>query len=67
MSASVQKYLKAFFAAALAGLGAAGTAYAQGNGHISGQACIFIATTVVGSLATVWAVPNLAPTTTPTK
>lgn len=62
----MQKYLKAVFAALLAGLGATSTAYAQGGGHIGGQAIIFIATTVLTSLATVWAVPNLVPTSTPT-
>ena len=56
----MQKYLKAIYAAALAGLGAASTAYAQGNGHIGYQAGIAIAAAVLTSLSVVWAVPNQA-------
>jgi len=54
----MQQYLKAIYAAALAGLGAASTAYAQGNGHIGYQAGIAIATAVLTTLGVVWAVPN---------
>jgi len=54
----MQQYLKALYAAALAGLGAASTAYAQGNGHIGYQAGVVIATAVLTSLGVVWAVPN---------
>lgn len=52
-------YLKAFYGAISAGLGATATAYAQGNGHIGWQAVIFIASTVVGSFGAVWGVPNM--------
>lgn len=54
------KYLKAIYGAVLAGLGATGTAYAQGNGHIGIVAAVFIATTVVTAFGVVWGVPNAA-------
>ena len=56
------QYLKAIYAAVLAGLGATGTAYAQGNGHIGFQAGVFIATTTLTALGVVWGVPNRAST-----
>ena len=54
----MQKYLKAIYAAILAGLGATYTAYAQGNGHIGLQAGIAIATATVTAAGVVWGVPN---------
>ena len=57
----MQKYLKAIYAAAMAGLGASAAAYAQGDGHIGYQAGIAIATAVISSLGVVWGVPNAAP------
>jgi hypothetical protein len=54
----MSKYLKALYAALIAGLGAAGTAYAQGHGHIGFQADIAIATTVLTAAAVVWGIPN---------
>lgn len=54
----MMQYLKAIYAAALAGLGAAATAYAQGNGHIGYQAGIAIASATLTALSVVWAVPN---------
>jgi len=54
----MSQYLKAIYAAAIAGLGAASTAYAQGNGHIGYQAGIAIATAVITAAGVVWAVPN---------
>ena len=52
------KYLKAIYGAALAGLGATYTAYAQGNGHIGFVAGIAIATATVTAFGVVWGVPN---------
>lgn len=54
----MSKYLKAIYGAAVAALGAAGTAYAQGNGHIGWQAGLFIATATVSALGIIWGVPN---------
>lgn len=54
----MQKYLKAIYAAALAALGAVGTAYVQGNGHIGWGAGITIGTVALTSLGVVWGVPN---------
>ena len=54
----MQKYLKAIYAAALAGLGATYTAYAQGNGHISWAAGITIAISTITAAGVVWGVPN---------
>ena len=59
------QYLKAIYGAILAGLGATGTAYAQGGGHIGWVAGIFIATAVVTSFGVVWGVPNAAAPKTP--
>jgi len=53
-------YLKAVYAAILAGLGATSTAYAQGDGHIGWAAAIVIATSVVTAFGVVWGVPNAA-------
>ncbi len=53
--------LKAIYGAVLAGLGAAGTAYIQGKGHIGFVAGIFIATTTVTAFGVVWGVPNATP------
>lgn len=54
----MQKYLKAIYAAALAGLGAASSAYAQGHGHIGYQAGVAIASAILLALGVVWGVPN---------
>ena len=54
----MQKYLKAIWGAAIAGLGAASTAYAQGNGHIGWVAAIAIAITTLTALGGVWSVTN---------
>lgn len=54
----MQKYLKALYAATIAGLGAASTALAAGNGHIGWQAGIVIAITAVSALGGVWGVSN---------
>jgi hypothetical protein len=43
----MQKYLKAVYAAVIAGLGATGAALAAGNNHIGWQAGITIAITTV--------------------
>jgi hypothetical protein len=53
----MQQYLKAVFAAALAGLGAAQTAYIS-NGRIGFVEGIAIAIASVSALSVVWAVPN---------
>jgi len=52
------RYLKAVFAAALAGLGATQTAYVQGNGHIGWAAGIAIAIATVYTAGVVFGVPN---------
>jgi hypothetical protein len=54
-------YLKAIYGAVLAGLGATGTAYVQGHGHIGWVAGIFIATATVTAFGVVWGVPNAQP------
>lgn len=54
------QYLKAIYAAAFAGLGAAATAYTAGNGHIGYQAGITIAMAVLAAGGSVWGVPNAA-------
>lgn len=54
----MQKYLKAIYAALLAGLGATGTAYVQGGNHIGVAAAITIAITTLTALGVVWGVPN---------
>jgi hypothetical protein len=58
------KYLKAIYAAVLAGLGAAGTAYVSNDGHIGFVAGIFIATATVTAFGVVWGVPNSTPAPT---
>ena len=55
------KYLKAIYAALLAGLGAAATAYLNGHQHIGVLGGIGIATAAVTALGVVWAVPNAPP------
>lgn len=52
------QYLKAIYAAALAGLGATSTAYVQGQGHIGFEAGISIAIVTLSALGVVWGVPN---------
>lgn len=52
------QYLKAIYAAALTALGAAGSAYIEGHGHIGWQAGISIATVTLTSAGVVWGVPN---------
>ena len=54
----MQQYLKAIFAAALAGLGAAQTAYIS-DGHIGVVEGITIAIASLSALSVVWGVPNL--------
>ena len=54
------QYLKAIYAAVAAGLAAASTAYAQGNGHIGWPAGVAIAVSVVSAFGVVWGVPNRA-------
>lgn len=54
----MQKYLKAVYAAVIAGLGATGTALAAGNNHIGWQAGITIAITTITALGGVWGVAN---------
>jgi len=53
----MQQYLKAIFAAALAGLGAAQTAYVS-DGRIGVVEGITIAIAALSALAVVWGVPN---------
>lgn len=50
--------LKALYGSVLAGLGAAATAYAQGNGRIGWDAGIVIAIATVTAFGVVWGVPN---------
>jgi hypothetical protein len=54
----MQKYLKAFYASALAALGATSAAYVQGNGHIGWGSGITIAIVALSSLGVIWGVPN---------
>jgi len=56
----MQPYLKAVYAAVIAGLGATGTALAANNNHIGWQAGITIAITTVTALGGVWGVTNAA-------
>lgn len=51
-------YLKAVYAAVLAGLGSTATAYVQGGNHIGFVAGISIAITTMTALGVVWGVPN---------
>jgi hypothetical protein len=60
----VSRYLKAIYAAAMAALGATGTAYAEGGGHIGWQAGIVIATATLTAFGVVWGVPNSPSTVT---
>jgi hypothetical protein len=52
------KYLKAFYAAAAAGIAATSSAYVQGSGHIGFVAGLTIASSVLGAGAIVFGVPN---------
>jgi hypothetical protein len=61
----MQQYLKAIFAAALAGLGAAQTAYVS-DGHIGLVEGITIAIAAISALSVVWGVPNLKKKESPT-
>jgi len=54
----MQPYLKAVYAAVIAGLGATGTALAANNNHIGWQAGITIAITTITALGGVWGVTN---------
>lgn len=54
----MQSIYKAIYAAVIAGLGAASTALAQGNGHIGYQAGIVIAISVVTAFGGVFSVTN---------
>lgn len=54
----MQNYLKAFYASALAALGATSAAYVQGNGHIGWGSGITIAIVALSSLGVIWGVPN---------
>lgn len=51
-----QKYLKALYGAAAAGLGALSVAYA--DNAVTNQEWVSIAIAVVGALGIIWAVPN---------
>ena len=51
-------YLKAFYAAAIAGFAATSAAYESGNGHIGVVAACTIATAVVTAGLGVWGVTN---------
>ena len=62
---SFQSYLKAFYAAVIAGLGATATAYVTGGNHIGFVQGIFIATTALVAFGGVWGVPNAPQTPTP--
>ena len=52
------KYLKAFFAAAFAGIGATQASYVAGHGHIGLYAGLTICASVLTSLGVVWGVAN---------
>jgi len=52
------KYLKAIYAAFIAGVAATSTAYVSGNGHIGFVAGLTIASSIVTAAAVVWGVPN---------
>ena len=54
----MQSQLKAIYGAIAAGLAAASSAYAQGNGHISLPAGLAIAVAVISAYGVVWGVPN---------
>jgi len=52
----MDKYAKAIVGAVTAGLGALGTALA--DGLITGQEWVAVAATAIGALALIWGVPN---------
>lgn len=52
----MDKYTKAIVGAVMTGLGALATAY--GDGHVTGQEWVTVATAAVATLALVWGVPN---------
>lgn len=52
----MQRYLKAFYGAAVAGLGALQVAYV--DNQLTKQEGIVIAVTVIGALGVIWGVPN---------
>lgn len=51
-------YLKAFYAAATAAIGATSTAYVAGGGHIGFVAGLTIAGATLSAFGVVWGVPN---------
>lgn len=54
----MQKYLKAIYGGAMAGIGSTSAAYVAGNGHIGVVAGLTIASSVLTALAVVWGVTN---------
>lgn len=61
------KYLKAFYAAALAGFGSTSAAYVAGNGHIGLVAALTIASTVLSAGLGVFGVTNAPYVTEPSE